>query len=355
METENAKLIEIIDPQAGEIKETVFTKEPSPAGLWESGFGSMSLKEAATTYPSTFPQLMRQGLKTILFSEYAGLPSTSEGWLKMARSRKADEVWIEGSTGGKIGRVGPGQPIPRGELNLDRSVQITNHKYAEILAIAEESIMFDETNLIMQQVEDLAARMRYTEEDEAYTALRTAASYTRTATAGDNNIGANTATATFGASTLITAMETLTTMKDKHSGRFYGVMPNLLVVGSGIEFAAMQLLLSDQIQRVTGAATAPTNQNIYGTGTTNPFRGVVTSILKTPFLGRYEWVLMQAGKPIVKQVVSDLELSRRTGPNEGLSFDADVLEYKVKKFFGLGMVNDRYAYFSDSTTAPTVD
>jgi len=122
----------------------------------------------------------------------------------------------------------------------------------------------------------------------------------------------------------------------------------------GVEMAARQLLLSPIVQRVGGTGS-PNVQNIYGTGTTNPFRGLVTEIIVSPFLGRYEWVLMERGRAVVKQVVWDLELSEQSAPNSEEMFRRDSTAFKASKMYGVGMLNDRFAYYSNSTTAPTVD
>jgi len=350
----NAKLIEILDPQAGKIRETVLTNSAPPSGdvsLFESNGKQMKLSEAATTYSATFPQLLRSGLRTILFEEYAKLPNTHQLWVQEVRSNKPDEVWIEGSTLGKLPIVPEGGDYPRAELDLDRSVQITNQKRGAILSISREAILFDRTNIIMQQIRDLAGAMAYTEEDDAYTVITTAGNFTRTSTGGDNDIGNNTAATTFSATGLMTALKTLRTMKDRKSGRYYGVNPTMLICGVNVEWAAKQLLLSDTLMRTHGNTSA----EVYGTGVSNPLRGQITQIVVSPFqLDEDSWVLMEPRKAVVKQVVWDLELVQKTSNDDWAYFNADVLEYKVSKMYGFGMLNDRFAYYSSSTTAPAV-
>ena len=95
----------------------------------------------------------------------------------------------------------------------------------------------------------------------------------------------------------------------------------------------------------------------YGTGTSNPFRGIVNSILVSPFIGaayKYGWVLMEPRKAFMMQEVLPLELTQLTNTTDWPYHQADVLEYKAREVYGVGVLNDRFAYFSSSVTAPTV-
>ena len=95
----------------------------------------------------------------------------------------------------------------------------------------------------------------------------------------------------------------------------------------------------------------------YGTGTSNPFRGIVDNILVSPFVGaaaKYGWVLLQPRKAFMMQEVIPLQLTQLTNTTDWPYHQADVLEYKVREFYGVDVFNDRFAYYSDSTTAPTV-
>ena len=86
------KVIDILDPQSGTIKETVNpgVKEGTNERLTEMqqlGLGKYkTLKEAATT--SEFPTQLRLGLKQILFTAYNSVPSSSQEWLQMTTSDK---------------------------------------------------------------------------------------------------------------------------------------------------------------------------------------------------------------------------------------------------------------------------
>lgn len=166
-----------------------------------------------------------------------------------------------------------------------------------------------------------------------------------------NDVGVNTAATTFGAAGLLTVYRTLTTMKDRKSGRYLGVMPDTLIVAPGCEWAAKQLLLADIVQRGSNAA------EVYGTGTQNPVRGLVKQIIVSPYMGTsFQWALLEAKRAFVYQEVEPLQLwlSDVDARNNATYFEYDRISYKVREIFGFGMIDFRRAYLSTSTTTPAV-
>src|SRR3972149_459427 len=69
--------------------------------------------------------------------------------------------------------------------------------------------------------------------------------------------------------------------------------------------AAKQLLLSPFLGRTGGSTTA----EVYGTGSSNPFRGVVSQIVVSPRFGTsYQWLLMEAKQLGGLQEVEGLQI-----------------------------------------------
>lgn len=362
---EEAKIIEITDPQKGTLVEKKLTepakvlegteKEQTERALKLFGRGA-ALREVATT--SEFPALLRVGLKQILFDSYNQEPSTFQEWVRAEPSDKPAEDWLEMNRLGTLPFVGEGDPYPDADIAVDRAVRIANAKYGMKFAITEEMIKFDKSNQIRQYPSDMGEAAKQTLEATAYGVLTTAGNYVRNSTTNDNDVGANTAATTFSAGGLIQALGVLTTMKDRKSGRYFNIMPDTLVVTPRLEFAAKQLLLSPELMpQSTTAGTTPTLPFIYGQGTSNVFKGVVNRIIVSPWLGTsYQWVLMKSKRAIVYQEVEPLQLL--TGAidyqNNGAYFNYDRIEYRVRLWFGFGMLNDRFAYYSSSTTAPVL-
>lgn len=348
------KIIEILDPQAGRLRETVLQDAPAKADLFEAKPGQrrMTLQEAATT--SEFPTLLRDGIRAIVYESYAGVATTWQDIVMAQPSDKQSEDWLETNAVGELPIVHEGTAYPEIKRDLDRTVNIRNYKRGDILTVTEEMIRFNKIPQIRFDASDAGRRAANTREQSVYTVLTTAGNYTRNSSTSDNDIGANTASTTFSATGLNTALSVLRTMKDRKSGVYFGVNPDTLIVTPRLEMAAKQLLLSPMLQR-TGGSTTP---DVYGTGSTNPFRGLVNRIIVSPRLGTsYQWVLMESKRAVILQEVEGLQvLQERAGMVESEAyFVYDMIRFRVREWFGVGMLNDRFAYYSSSTTAPTVD
>jgi len=336
-----SKLIEVVDPVAGDFREVTPDPVPVPPLRMQAHNGrTMTLHEAALA-TTQFPQLLRQGLRPLLFSQYEMEMRSSDAWIDEQRSNSQFETGIEANTLGTMPIVPEGAPYPRIQATLDRSVQIENKKYGAILPITWEMVRYDRVGIIRDLIADRAAAMVHTEEEQAYAVMTTTGNYTNS----------NTGTVTFSAVGLDTGLKAIRTQTDSKSGRKYNLRPDTLVCGVGNELAAKQLLASPFVGGM-GDKDATVK---HGTGTTNPFRGLIRQIVVSPWLGQYEWCLTVAGKGIRKFVVEDLELLEQdAAANRYAYINEDSLLYRVRKVMGFGMWNDKFMYFSDSTTAPTI-
>lgn len=352
VKTGQAKIIKIDDAQAGKITETVINTTPAPVReAFPLGGKFRSLREAATT--SEFPVLLQSGLKAILFDAYNGYQAVYPQIVNMESSDKPAEDYLEGNAFGTLPEVGEGQAYPDIDAALDRVVRIVNKKYGGIFAVTEEMVKFDKVGMIRQLPADLGRALRQTIEEQVFNALTTAGTYARNSTTNDNDVGANTAATTLSAAGLLTATRTLRTMKDRKSGRYLGVMPDTLVVTPGCEWAAKQLLLSDTLVR----ASANNAAEVYGTGQANPLRGLVNTIIVTPYMGTsFQWLLCQKHGFAVYQEVFPVRFmsADAQAPTNELFFTNGKLRYRADVYFGTGILNDRLGYYSSSSTTPAV-
>jgi hypothetical protein len=352
------KLIKIVDPQAGRIEEVTLTPPPSnpERPLFETHRRNgrpLTLLEVAENNLSIFPSLLRDGLRAITYESYAGVPQTWPQWAQTMQSDKQHEDWLEESGVGLLSKVGEGQPYPHIVRDLNRTLQIANDKRGGIISVTEEMIFFNKVGVLRQQAEALGRAMAMTKEQDAYDVLTTAGNYTRNSTTFDNDIGANTAATTFGPSGLAeTVLPTLTSMKDNKSGMYLGVRPNTIICGPRLEFAAKQLLLSPTL---VGQGDADATVS-YGVGQANPFRGVIDLIIVSPFIQSYAFVVMERQRAVVCQQVWPLQLLQSSmSADSGNYLNFDTIEYRGREYYGFGMLNDRFAYYSSSSTAPTID
>jgi hypothetical protein len=353
MDTE--KIIQILNPQAQTIKETVIDRTPETrVNLFESRPGArpMTLLEASNL--SDFPVLLRDGIRSITFEAYAQTASTWQQWVSVIPSDKPGEDWVEENMIGELPTISEEDPYPEFRLDLDRAFRIANVKRGGIITVTEEMIRFNRLNVLKRHAERLGRSAANTREQACYSVLNTTGNYVRNSTTGDNDIGANTSALTFSATGLNTALNTLRTMKDRKSGVYLGVNPDTLIVAPRLEMAAKQLLLSPTLQIAEGSTTV----KVYGTGVTNPFRGLISQIIVSPRLGSsYQWNLQEAKQAVTLQEVEGLQILQATAmdPTNEAYLNNDRLRYRARDWFGVGFVNDRFAFFSSSSSAPTVD
>lgn len=361
MAIEQSKIIEILNPQAGTIRETIATPDhevpQARVNLFENRPGHRQmrldeLQEAVTV--ADFPIILRDGIRSIAFDSYAQVRTTWDSWVQVVPSDKPGEDWVEENMIGELPTVSEEDQYPEAKLDLDRAFRIANAKRGMIISVTEEMIKFNRLNILKRNAEKLGRSAANTREVSCYTVLNTTGNYVRNSTTGDNDIGANTSSLIFSATGLNTALNTLRTMKDRKSGVYLGVNPDTLIVAPRLEMAAKQLLMSPTLQIAEGSTTV----KVYGTGVTNPFRGLINQIIVSPRLGSsYQWCLQEAKQAVVLQEVEGFQVLQATAmdPSNEAYFTSDRLRYRGRDWFGVGFLNDRFAFFSSTSSAPTVD
>ncbi len=357
---DNVTKVLTFDPaRPGDPNERVLTGRATeaPSGPMQFQIGGRrmtSLREAvralqeAGADTSTFPALLRDGLKAILFDSYNETPTTFQDWCEVVSSDKQNEDYIAGANVGLLPVVREGEPVPHVTVDLRDTVKISNAKKEMIFDITEEMIKFDRTGIIRQYPQDLGAAAKQTQEAHSFTVITTAGNFTMTV--ADNDVGNNTGATELSGAGLNTAFATIRTMKDRKSGRYLNIIPDTLIVAPRLEFAAKMLLFSPDLVRQHGSTTV----ELFGTGQGNPFRGLIRNLIVSPYMGySYEWCLMQAKKAVVFQEVEPLTLwindVRGHQDNYGW-FNFDVIGYKVRVWFGVGLRDQRAAYYSTAST-----
>ncbi|HLU09908.1 MAG TPA: hypothetical protein VK003_09600 [Oceanobacillus sp.] len=365
MEINTTKVFRVLDAQAGTIQDV--TPQPKSMQLDESlipyprdrkgritvDHENVELAEAGaqlSTY--NFPDALRMGLQVDLFTSYNEQPVTYPQFCRVVNSSKQQEEYLFDSAVGLPPIVGEGQPYPEVATDFDSGLIIRNHKRGFIMSVTEEMQKFDQVGKVREMPELMGRALRRGEEQSVMDVITTTGNYNRNSTTNDNDIGANTAATTFDAAGLILAFATLTTMKDRRTGLYLGVRPDTLIVTPRLWWAARQLIGSNITMRAHGATTA----EVYGTGTENSFFNVVSTIIVSPELGAsYQWWLGERGRAVTFQRVEPITLlTEGMNAQTGGYFERDVLRYRARNWYGVGMRDDRFAYFSSSTTPPTV-
>lgn len=365
MEINTTKVFQVLDAQAGKIQdvtpvapkvdldESVIPYPRDRRGRIVVNPEEIDLAEAGaelSTY--NFPDALRMGLQVDLFTSYNEQAVTYPVWARVTNSSKQQEEYLFDSAIGMPPIVQEGQPYPEVSTDFDSGLIIRNFKRGYIMSVTEEMQKFDQVGKVREMPELMGRGMRREEEQRCMDVITTTGNYTRNSTTGDNDEGANQANVTFSATGLITAFNTLRTMKDRRTGLYLGVNPNTLIVTPKLWWAAQQLIGSNQVGRQGGNTT----NEVYGTGLNNAFFNVVSTIIVSPEFGSsYGWALMEARRAVTFQRVEGITLlTESMGAVTDGYFTRDVIRYRARNWFGVGMRDDRFAFLSTSTTAPVV-
>lgn len=312
----------------------------------------LNLREAFLNNPDA-ANILRTDLKQVAFTAMANNQRTYTAFTRSVDSNKPQEEYLRDAAIGVIPPYRSGTERPHVQSSFEGGTIIKNQQYSMILDILGDWIRFDQIGKIRQMAEELGLSAVLTDEDAAYKAITTTGNYTRNSTTNDNDVGANTQTLTFNAENYEKAKAIISTAKDRKSGAYLGYMPNVLISTPLMEVYVMQLLMSPMLQRAHGANTA----EVIGTGTTNPMMGSIRQIIFSPWYGKsYQWGMMDTSRGgFVRQNVESWNIYQETMTESSESFlTRDSIRYMIAGFFGTGFVDDRCAFYSDSTTKPTV-
>lgn len=346
-------------PKSEALNEALIPYPRDPRGRITVNHENMSLQEAgAQLHTPNFPDLLRMGLQFDAWSSYTETPTTYQQFVRTVQSNKQHEEYLFDSPVGLPPIVPEGQPYPEAATDLAGGKKIDNHKRGQIISVSMEMQLFDQVGKTRELAETLGRSMRVAEEYDVMNAVTTTGNYVRSNTDGDNDEtatgnGANQQTLTFSANGLIAAFNILRTMKDRKTGQYLQVMPDTLIVTPKLWWAARQLLGSPDTMR---SANTGGTAEIFGTGTVNSFYNAISKIIVSPIFGNgFQWAMMQSSRAFVFQRVLPMTiLFEGQSPANTQYFERDVLRYRASNFYGVGMRDDRFAFFSNSTTAPTV-
>lgn len=368
MAINKTKIIDILDVQSQTLRETVIDHEQAahlveqtdllpyprdPFGritVSDEMFRLAALREAGGELSTAnFPDSLRMGIRFDVFTAFNEAPQV---WPQIARnmpSNKQQEEYKNDVGMGILPIVAEGEPYPQIAVGNGPGKIIKNYKRGALITVTEEMQRFDQLGIVREQAELAGRAARLTEDQAVMDILTTAGNYVSTTS---NDIGANTAATTFSPEGLALAFTTLRTMKDTHSGMYLNVMPDTLVIGPYLEFAVRQLLNSTQVNGM-GDKDATV---LYGNGTNNPFFSVVRRVIVSPqFSSSYAWALLESQRAIYFQRVDPIDVRMENQMTSDQYLERDVLRYRVRDWFGVGMRDDRYAYFSSSSTKPTLN
>lgn len=128
-----------------------------------------SIKEAATR--ADFYRFLTIGLKDLLFKAYREAPVTYDRLVTFQDSTKDKEGYPSLGSLGLPQQVLEGEPYQERTIPQDDMVEITNHKFGEIIAITEELIDDDQTKMVMRLPLDLGNAHKKHEDKTVYSLI----------------------------------------------------------------------------------------------------------------------------------------------------------------------------------------
>jgi len=311
------------------------------------------LLEAMLTNPDA-ANILRQDIRMVAFTAFNQMPRSFAPFTDFVNSNNPEESYLRDAAIGVLRKAPSGTPAPRVQTGFEGDANIVNNLYRAIVEILGDWIRFDKIGKIRQVSQEMGLAGRFTEEAVGYQYITNTANYTRNSTTNDNDVGANTQTLTFSADGLRTGLDIIGTAKDRKSGAYLGYMADTLIIGPRLVVPALQLLRSGELQRTHGSATV----EAIGTGTRNPFFGMVSNIIVTPWFDTtYGWALTDSRRGAFKfQTVENFNVFQQTQNinNSEAWLHLDMLEYLIRGDFGCGFVDDRAWFYSNPTTDATV-
>ena len=315
----------------------------------------LSLKEALLNQPDA-AEILRTGIRFLAFDRFRRMPPTYTGLVRMESSVKPQEEYLRDAAIGRLSKSPSGTPAPELNSSFEGGVTIVNDLYRGIFRILGDWVKFDQIGKIRQTADSIGRALAMTREFAVYSTLTTTGNYTRNSTTNDNDVGANTAATTFNGIGLEAALATIATAKDRKSGNYLGLRADTIVIGPRMELPVKQLLMSADLNRQGGNTT----NEVRGGGTMNVYRGLLNNIIVSPWFGTganaYQWLVFDgtADFCMFNEVESPQVYQEDASMTSESWLTRDEIRFLARDYFGVVIVDDRGAYYSSSTTAPTI-
>lgn len=349
------KVIDVVDARADDFRERALV-DYTPFAWTEADVNGrkmrLPLAEALVQQPDA-SNMLRQDFRYVAFTAFSEMPTTYGQFCDVMSSSKPEEYYLRDAAMGVIPRSRSGEQAVRLLSSFEGSAVVQNFRYAGIVSVLGDDILFDRIGKITQTAQMLGRSARMTEETEVYRIVTTTANYTRTAAAGDNDIGANTGATTFTHVNFEDAMSTISTGKDRKSGQYLGFMADTLICGPRMEWAVRKFLNSGSLNLAADGSSG----TVVERGDLNVYRSAISRIVVSPiFSNSYEWALTDSRRRgLMFQQVQPFNVIQTTmTPDNNRWFEYDTIDFQAIGYFGAGFTDDRMWYYSTNTTRPTL-
>lgn len=342
------------------------------AAAKKCGYSSVqsALKEADSG--STFPQVLRAGVQTLVNSMYQTVPTTFESWTSTVSSNKDTELYAPLHGISFLREVGKQELYPESRAaGLD--IRLVNRKYGMMYAVEKELLEDDQTGQFASQTKLLGEYAKLAVEAFVYGkvagkftggALAQYASLiipnTETQPSDESNYPFTSSSAKFvgGGYNRPTSFGLLTQANIQEG--FIGLMnqlnllglkmsvdPDTILIGPKWRFDLAVLLNSSFYPSVGGAAGT--------TGTSfaiNPIESIAKAVI-TRFMFKNDgtvtgdskaWYLLDSKKPFFVVQLREAATVEQEAPTAGASFDRDVVRFKLRERFNADYIDPRFIW-----------
>ena len=333
-------------------------------------------RELATTFKeadsaSSFTQLLRAGIQTMVNGMYETVPTTFEEWAHVVQSSKDTELYapLQGiSFPSEVGRQEAYQESAAAGLDL----KLQNRKYGQLFAVEEELLKDDQTGEFQKQTKLLGQYLKLVLEVLSYAKLsglagaysnlsvpasetkpsyETTWPYSTALKGGGSNRPA--AFALFGQSAIqdgyIALLNQLNIL-----GLKMAVQPNRLIIGPKYRFDAAVLLNSAYYP--SGAAAAGATGGAFSINPIEGLAALTVSRYMFNHLGVADgsskaWYLVDDSVPAFLVQVREGASVVSEAANAGAAFERDVIRFKGRTRANADFIEPRFFYQGNNGSA----
>lgn len=314
---------------------------------------------------STFTQVLRAGIQTVVNSAYETVPTTFEDWCHVVQSTKDTELYAPLQGIGFPREVGKQEIYPEyGAAGLD--IKLQNKKYGEIFALEKELLDDDQTGQFQKQASLIGQYLKLVLEVLAYGKLASVSgmqyadmkvpvSETKPATESAYPWstalvgGGKTKPASFGALTQANIQAGFIALLNQLNllGLKMQVQPNRILISPHYNFDLAVLLHSAYYP--SGAATAGA---VGGAFAINPMQGIADKTVSRFMFDQNgsvsadskAWYLVDDSKPWFVVQVREAAAVVQENPQSGQSFDRDIMRFKGLTRCNADFIDPRFAW-----------
>lgn len=342
----------------------------SPDFSWKS-FKEKAFREGISA--STFPQLLRAGVQTVVNNLYSTVDSTYEEWAHVVPSQKDTELYapLHGLT--FLSEVGPGQKFIESNVQgLD--IKLKNRKFGELFPVERELIEDDQTGQMIQMASLMAEYAKLAIEVYCYGKLASVSGMaysnltiptSETKPADESSYpwstslqgGGATRPNAYGALSQANIQSGIIALMNQKNllGLKMLVKPDTIIISPAKRFDLSVLLNSAYYP--SGAAAAG---NVGGAFAINPIYNVLAKPVVSRFVFKNDgtvngdstaWYLCDGSKPAFVAQIREAASVSQENPQSGESFDRDVLRWKLRLRFNADFIDPRFFWQGSDGTA----